>query len=105
MATAAEIAALRLIIAEPDDEAPYTDAILSVRLDGAASSQALASQIWLEKAATYAELVNTSESGSSRNLSDLHKNALAMAATFKAQDPAAPDLAESRGVRMSRLTR
>lgn len=106
MADKATIDALRLLIAEPDDKAPYTDLALSIRLDAAASSQGLAGEIWREKAANYAALVNVSESGSSRSLSDLHKNALAMAKHFGEIDPANPGTGTAvRGVVMRRLTR
>lgn len=105
MATAEEIASFRLLIDEPDDAMPYTDAILGERLDTATSPEALAAGVWREKAATYSTMVNVAESGSSRNLSDLHKNALAMAEHFKANDPAAPGSVALRGTRMSRLTR
>lgn len=106
MATAEEIAALRLFIGEEVDELPYSDAVLGERIDAAASIQGLAQEVWTEKAARYAELVTTSESGSSRNLSDLHKNALAMAAHFGKVDPQAPGVGTAvRGTRMSRLTR
>lgn len=102
MATAEEIAAFRLLIDEANDALPYDDASLSLRLDDATSTEALAKQIWLEKAASYAALVNVSESGSSRSMSDLHKNALNMAKTFGDVDPAGPS---ARGVRMQKLTR
>lgn len=104
MATVEGIAAFRLLIDEQADKLPYTDAVLSDRLDAAASPYALAAEIWREKAATYASLVNVSESGSSRNLSDLHKNALAMATELSGSDPSAA-ASSTRGVRMSRLTR
>ncbi len=39
--------------------------------------------VWERKAARYADLVTTSESGSTRQLSDLHKNALAMARSYR----------------------
>lgn len=106
MATAEEIATLRLLIAEEVDELPYSDQVLGERLDASNSAAGLAREIWTEKAARYAELVNVSESGSSRNLSDLHKNALAMAGYFEASDPNAPGTGVAvRGVRMQRLTR
>lgn len=105
MATAEEIAAFRLLINEPENVEPYTDAVLGVRIDSATSSEALAAQIWREKAATYAALVSVSESGSSRQLSDLHKNALEMAAAFGKADATAPGGPAVRGVRMARLTR
>lgn len=106
MATADDIAAFRLLIDEDADKLPYTDARLGERIDEATSVQALAADIWREKAAAYAALVNTSESGSSRNLSDLQKQALLMADTFTKVDPTAPGTGTTaRGVRMSRLTR
>lgn len=106
MATAEQIAAFRLLIDEAGDKAPYDDASIGVRLDAALSSQALAKEIWLEKAAKYASLVNVSESGSSRSMSDLHKNALAMAKGFGDADPSAPGVGPTvRGVRMQKLTR
>ena len=105
MATAEEIAAFRLLIVEEKDELPYSDAKLSERLDLATSREALAAEIWREKAANFAHLVSVSESGSSRQLSDLHKNALAMAETFGKADQTAPGSAGVRGTVMSRLTR
>jgi Cdc6-like AAA superfamily ATPase len=103
VATTAEVAALRLMVAIPDDLPPYTDELLAARLDAAGSAQALAAQIWREKAAQFAELVNTSESGSSRNLSDLHKNALAMAQHWAGQVP--DDSSTQSGVVVRKLTR
>jgi hypothetical protein len=105
VATAEEIAAFRLLIDEGDDVEPYSDLSLNMRIDAALSSQALAAEIWMEKAASYASLVNVSESGSSRSMSDLHKNALAMAKGFGAVDPTGPEAAGVRGVRMKKLTR
>lgn len=106
MATKAEIDALRLLIAESDDVAPYDDIALGARLDASPSPIGLAAQIWREKAANYAALVNVSESGSSRSLGDLHKNALEMAKHFGDADPTTPGTGEAvRGVRMRRLTR
>lgn len=106
MATAEAIAAFRLLIDESADKLPYDDVALSARLDGAVSTYGLATEIWREKAAAYAALVNVSESGTSRSLSDLHKNALAMAKALGEADPSAPGSgAAVRGVRMQRLTR
>lgn len=106
MATAEEIAAFRLLIDEHDDKLPYTDAALGSRMDIATSQQALAAQIWTEKAAALAALVDVSESGSSRSLGQLQDKALAMAKTFNGLDPTAPGTGSAvRGTRMHRLTR
>jgi hypothetical protein len=65
MASTEEIAALRLLI--------NGDVI-----DAAGSLNAAAGQAWVQKASSYAEVVDVAESGSSRKLSDLHKHALTM---------------------------
>lgn len=103
MATAEQIAAFRLLINAPLNETPYTDNELSDRLDLATSPESLAASIWREKAASFSALVNVSESGSSRNLSDLYKNALALAAEFERSVPG--DSSSQSGIRMRRLTR
>lgn len=82
MASAEEIAALRLLIGEPTEDM-YTDASLSDRLDAAASPEALAATIWLEKSARYARLVDMQEGTSRRSLSQLQEQALAMATRFQ----------------------
>jgi hypothetical protein len=102
MATAGEIASFRLLIAEPTED-PYTDAVLSDILDAATSVNGAAATIWTQKAAAAATLVNVSESGSSRSLGDLSKNALAMAKVFS--DAVEEDPSTSTGVRISRIVR
>jgi len=56
----------------------HSDADLGTMIDdiGLESS---AARLWEENATQTATLVNVSESGSSRSLGDIHKNALAMA--------------------------
>lgn len=82
MATEAEVARLRLLIGEPTDEV-YTDADLNARLDAASGdSNRVAYEIWTEKAAASAELVDISEGGSSRKMGDIYEQALNMAKHF-----------------------
>ena len=87
MATADQIAAFRLLIGEPQDVEPYTDVELGARIDAAlatsTSSDALAYEVWTEKAAKWAQMVDVSEGGSSRKMSDLIDNALKMARMFQ----------------------
>lgn len=107
MATPEEIATLRLLIAETD-EATYNDTVLGARLDAAAGNGNLvAYEVWTEKAAAAAQLVNTSEGGSSRSLGDIYEQALKMAATFaeRATSPVTPPTATSQGLRIKRLVR
>jgi hypothetical protein len=87
MATADEIAALRGLINEPDENCEgWEDDRLAELIDGSGSLNSVAHTIWLSKASSYSTLVDVSESGSSRKLGDLYKNALAMAKMFKDLD-------------------
>lgn len=103
MATVEEIAALRLLIAESTGAEPYTDAALSERIDATGDLNTLAAEVWQEKAARYADLVDTSEGGSSRKMGDLHEQALNMVAHFRSIIPTG--LAPVRATRIRRLTR
>lgn len=82
MATYEQIQALRRAIAEPQDADPYTDVTLNERIDAAGGVNAAAAEIWGEKAAEAAGLVDTTESGSSRKMSQLYANFLAMQKTY-----------------------
>lgn len=55
-------------------------------LTGVVNYNLAARELWSYIAARYANLVDTSESGSSRKLSDLHKHALAMVAQYTPAD-------------------
>lgn len=83
MASVDQIAQLRLLIAEPEDAEPYTDAALSVRIDADGAVNKTAYNIWVEKAAAAAQLVDTSEGGSSRKMGDVYEQSLKMAEYFK----------------------
>lgn len=50
--------------------------------DGTLNLDRAVAAAWRRKAASYARMMDVSESGSSRKMSDLHKNALAMAGTY-----------------------
>lgn len=82
MASQEEIAELRLLINEPDDSNDWTDERLGAIIDDSSSLNEAAGTAWTQKAASYADLVDVSESGSSRKLSDLRRSALEMAGHF-----------------------
>lgn len=84
MATSDDVAALRRATGITDTAAPYTDQFLSDLIDAMGGVAPAAAQLWREKAATAADFVDTTESGSSRKLSQIQANALAMAAGFEA---------------------
>jgi hypothetical protein len=80
VATPDQVAQLRRYVDEPTEDT-YTDVVLSSRIDTATSVEALASIIWLEKAAAYARLVDMQE-GSRRSLSQLQAAAMRMSTQF-----------------------
>lgn len=79
MATVKEIATVRRMTALDADDPIYTDTLLGGMFDDLAL-EATVAQVWKEKAAATAGLVDTTESGSSRALGQLRKAALEMAA-------------------------
>ena len=83
MATSAQIMALRLMVGEPDDTDPWTDAVLSDIIDAAADMNAAALAVWEGKAAASAGFVDTTESGSTRRMSQVFDQATKMAAYYR----------------------
>jgi hypothetical protein len=68
---------LRRAIDEPTEET-YSDAELSERLSSADSPDVAARDIWGEKMSAMASLVNVSEGGSSRSMSQAYDHAKEM---------------------------
>lgn len=85
MATSADISRLRRL-ADAADTTAYPSDDLSARIDAAGSVEAAAADLWTERAAGYAALVDTTEGSSSRKLSQLQSQALAMAARFQVSE-------------------
>jgi len=96
---------LRLLIAESvpsggtEADTMVTDEQLQSYIDGTDTMTLAAVKGWEYKAGEYAALVDTSEGNSARAMSDLHKQALAMAAYFqdKAKLEGQDDLGNRRG--------
>lgn len=80
MATPDAVEQLRLLTGYNGTD-PFDDPELSAMIDELGMNSA-ASKIWSIRAADFATLVDTSESGSTRKLGDAHKNALTMAKYF-----------------------
>jgi len=86
MATAAE--QVRQLLGEEvpidgsDTDTLFLDAQIDDLISSTSSVDAAVAQGWRIKAAKFADLVDTAEGTSKRAMSDLHKNALAMAKTF-----------------------
>jgi hypothetical protein len=73
MATSLEIAELRAEIRELVDAEPYTDAFLGGLIDSYGVTDS-AHKIWISKRNSVASLVDISEGGSSRKMSQLFDN-------------------------------
>jgi hypothetical protein len=94
MAEAVDIARLRRLIGEAEDTEPWTDAVLAAIIDDAIDLNTAALEVWESKAAEFASFVDTTESGSSRRMSQMHEQALKMVAHYRGlADPVVqPDL-------------
>ncbi len=100
MATQEEITALKMIVGGAND---FTDEELGYIIDANPEDMdSSAAVVWEIRAAKYHGLVNMSESGSSRNLGDMHKNALAMAAYYRSKNGAGEEPGEAVGVTRTR---
>lgn len=77
MADAATLARFRRSTALDPSDAIYTDAVLDGMIEDLGFETAAAT-VWREKAASVAGLVDTTESGSSRRLSQLREAYVAM---------------------------
>jgi len=81
MASADELAALRRASDLTDDDEVYTDGLITPLIDSLGVNGA-AAVVWREKAGKYSALVNTTEAGSSRSMSDLYQHAKEMAEMY-----------------------
>lgn len=85
--SADQLAQVRRMIGEPNDTNGYTDVILiagaeAFYVNNVYNLRLYAASIWEEKATTAAELVRTSESGSSRDMQQVFDHYMALAARF-----------------------
>ena len=78
MATVDEVALVRAYADEPTQD-NWTDAALSDLIDGSSVEEAT-SRVWTEKMARYSKLVDVSEAGASRKMSQAYDHAKEMAA-------------------------
>jgi hypothetical protein len=105
MASSDQIAEVREYIAEPGIDNGWTDVRIGRYVDREADSFLAASAIWLAKAATWAGLVNVSESGSSRSLGSLIDNANKMAQLYKAKSDEGSATPTGDDIILTRLVR
>ena len=83
MATDAEIRTVKEKLGPDAVERGYTDTRISEDIDLGLSPNQIALNFWEASAAATSRLVDVSESGSSRALSGVHRNATAMAERYQ----------------------
>lgn len=99
---AEQLAFMRQLISEPNDDNGWTDERIqslgpaAVRADGTYDLRAYASAVWEAKAAEAVEMVDVSESGSSRSMGQIHGHALKMAERYRAPADESDDAARGR---------
>jgi len=96
----------------PDAESGgWTEVTINAALDAGRSANYIAAKWWAQRAAETAHLIDISESGTSRQLSAIHRNAKEMAAIYRAlaaEEEVTPDLPAStvrRGRRSVQIKR
>lgn len=95
MASPEDIERLRRLVGESVDAEPWTDLVLAAIIDDTPDLNTAALEVWEAKAAAAASFVDVTESGSSRRMSQMHDQALKMAAHYRgllSSPPQPPDL-------------
>lgn len=82
MATDLDVARLRRLVDEPTTDTYNDQALRDLIASYGDNVDIAAAEIWEEKAAKFARMVNVKEGPSSRDLGDLYTNAIKMAAFF-----------------------
>lgn len=96
------------MIDEEDETGGWGDVPLSALYDANDSDlRVTAARVWEAKAASYVNMVNTSESGSSRSASQMFDHAITMAKTFGTDGSSGTDTSTEapRSTKIVRATR
>ena len=109
MATEAEIAAVQAMLGgvEPAEENGWDANKIDAALSGGATPNSIAAGYWEERYAATSELIDISESGSSRGLSAVTRNARDLASLYRGRADAevvVPPTTRT-GIRSHRMTR
>lgn len=105
-----QLAFVRQLISEPNDDNGWTEDRIQVlagaalRVDDTYDMRLLAATIWEAKAAEAVDVVDVSESGSSRSMGQVHGHALKMAERYRAPADASADTSAGR-TRTRRIVR
>lgn len=107
---ASQLAFLRQLVGEPDDQNGWTDDRIqklgsgALKSDGTYDMRLYAALVWEAKAADAVELVDVSESGSSRSMGQIHGHAVKMAERYRAPADESTDSSAGR-TRTRRIVR
>ena len=110
MAEPEEIAAVQAMLggAEKAEQNGWTEEKIAALLDAGDSENSIAALYWEERYAATSELIDISESGSSRGLSAVTRNAANLAKLYRDRADAetvVPPTPVQRGIRSHRMTR
>lgn len=107
---AEQLAFIRQLVSEPNDSNGWTDdriqalAPAAVKADGSYDMRLLTSVVWEAKAADAVDMVDVSESGSSRSMGQIHGHAVKMAERYRAPADETADASAGR-TRTRRIVR
>jgi len=108
-----QIMAVQALLGPDAELGGWTEVEINAALDAGRSANYIAARWWAQRAADTAHLIDISESGTSRQLSAIHRNAKEMAATYRAlaaeeevtTDPEVPASTVRRGRRSVQIKR
>lgn len=108
MATQEEIDAFKTLLPSNYETYGWNDTVIGALIDAGKSTNSMLMQYWDKVAAETAEFADMSESGSSRSLSVIHKNAVAMAKMYRdlvKEEENEEEAPTARGIRSRAITR
>jgi len=108
MADQEDIDAFKLLLPSNFEQYGWTDEVIGALLDQGKTQNYMLMQYWDKVSAETAEFADMSESGSSRSLSTIHKNAVAMARIYRDlvdKEETEEEAPTARGIRARAITR
>ncbi len=113
MAEIEQIRAVQALLGSDAEAGGWTEVEINAALDAGRTANYIAARWWAQRAADTANLIDISESGTSRQLSVIHRNAKEMATVYRAlaaeeevtPDPEVPALTVRRGRRSVQIRR
>ena len=113
MADIEQIEQVQKLLGPDAESGGWTEVTINAALDAGRSANYIAAKWWAQRAAETAHLIDISESGTSRQLSAIHRNAKEMAAIYRAlvaeeevtPDPEVPASTVRRGRRSVQIKR